>query len=84
MPSVASRSVPVVAAGLALAAKLHVADGSVKMANKQTWALALLGLLMTSHLTFLGFRSDKPTEFQRAAETYVTLLLALMTPLPTK
>lgn len=52
--------------------------------NKQTWTLALLGLLMTSHLTFLGFRSDKPTEFQRAAETYVTLLLALMTPLPNK
>ena len=52
--------------------------------NKQTWALGLLGVLMCSHLTFLGFRSDKPTEFQRAAETYVTIILALMTPLPSK
>lgn len=52
--------------------------------NKQTWVLALLGILMSSHLAFLGLRSDKPTEFQRAAETYVTLLLALMTPLPSK
>lgn len=84
MLSAASRSALAVAAGLVLVARLHVVDGSVEMANKQTWALALLGLLMTSHLTFLGFRSDKPTEFQRAAETYVTLLLALMTPLPTK
>lgn len=54
------------------------------MKNKQTWALGLLGVLMCSHLTFLGFRSEKPTEFQRAAETYVTLLLALMTPLPNR
>ena len=52
--------------------------------NKQTWALGLLGLLMASHLAFLGFRSEKPTEFQRAAETYVTILRALMAPLPTK
>ena len=53
-------------------------------ANKQTWALGLLGVLMCSHLTFLGFRSDQPNEFQRAAETYVTILLALMAPLPTR
>jgi len=53
-------------------------------ANKQTWTLGLLGVLMCSHLAFLGFRSDKPTEFQRAAETYVTIILALMTPLPSK
>jgi len=39
---------------------------------------------MTSHLTFLGFRSDEPNEFQRAAETYVTILLALMAPVPLK
>ena len=55
-----------------------------RTSNKQTWALGLLGLLMASHLAFLGFRSEKPTEFQRAAETYVTILLALMAPLPTK
>ena len=48
---------------------------------KTTWALGLLGVLMVSHLTFLGFRSDEPQEFQKAAETYVTILLALMTPL---
>ena len=53
-------------------------------ANKQTWTLGLLGVLMCSHLAFLGFRSEKPTEFQRAAETYVTIILALMTPLPNK
>ena len=53
-------------------------------ANKQTWALGLLGVLMVSHLTFLGCRSDGPNEFQQAAETYVTILLALMAPLPTK
>lgn len=49
--------------------------------TKTTWVLGLLGLLMISHMTFLGFRSDEPQEFQKAAETYVTLLLALMTPL---
>jgi hypothetical protein len=36
---------------------------------------------MVSHLAFLGFRSDKPEQFQKAAETYVTILLALMAPL---
>jgi len=51
---------------------------------RQSWALALLGLLMASHMTFLGFRSDKPEEFQRAAETYVTILIALMTPVQIK
>ena len=49
--------------------------------NRHTGVLALLGLLMVSHLTFLGFRSNKPQEFQNAAETYVTILLALMAPL---
>ena len=46
--------------------------------------LSLLGILMVSHLTFLGFRTDKPDTFQRAAETYVAILLALMTPLAPK
>jgi len=53
-------------------------------ANKQTWTLGLLAILMVSHLTFLGFRSEDPTEFQRAAESYITIILALMTPLPSK
>ena len=48
-----------------------------------TVTLGLLGLLMASHMAFLGFRSDKPAEFQRAAETYITLLLALLTPIST-
>ncbi len=46
--------------------------------------LSLLGVLMVSHLTFMGFRTDKPETFQRAAETYVAILLALMTPLAPK
>ena len=52
-----------------------------KPPSKQSAVLALLGVLMVSHLTFLGFRTDKPETFQRAAETYVAILLALMTPL---
>ena len=52
--------------------------------NKQTWTLGLLGVLMCSHLAFLGLRSEDPKEFQQAAEGYVTVLLALLAPLPTK
>lgn len=71
--------------------------------NKQTWALGLLGVLMCSHLAFLGFGAkhchdlvtrdpgsiteqcnDSTSIFQRAAETYVAIILALMAPLPTK
>ena len=52
--------------------------------NKQTWALGLLGVLMCCHLAFLGFRSEDPKQFQQAAEGYVTVLLALMAPLPNK
>jgi len=39
---------------------------------------------MVGHLGFLGFRpSEDATEsFQRAAETYVTVILALMAPIP--
>ena len=48
-----------------------------------TMALSMLALLMASHMAFLGLRSDKPAEFQRAAETYITLLLALLTPINT-
>ena len=49
--------------------------------GRHSAVLALLGLLMISHLTFLGFRSQEPNQFQKAAETYVTILLALMAPL---
>ena len=55
-----------------------------RTSNKATWALGLLGILMASHLAFLGFRSEDPKEFQQAAEGYVTVLLALLAPLPTK
>lgn len=39
---------------------------------------------MVGHLGFLGFHhSDKSAEeFQQAAETYVTVILALMAPIP--
>ena len=67
--------------------------------GKQDWAFGLLGLLMMSHLGFLGFgakhcadmaKSGVFTEpcgkasetFQRASETYVAILLALMAPTP--
>jgi len=71
--------------------------------DKATWVLGLLGILMFSHLTFLGFgakhchdlviknpsaitkQCNNSTDiFQRAAETYIAILLALMAPLPTK
>lgn len=54
--------------------------------DKSTWTLGLLGALMVGHLSFLGFHhSDKSAEqFQRAAETYVTVILALMAPVPGK
>lgn len=52
--------------------------------NYQRIVLGLLGVLMVSHLAFLGFRSNEPNAFQRASETYVAILLALMTPLNSK
>lgn len=71
--------------------------------DKQTWALGLLGILMVSHLAFLGYGAkhchdlvmmnpnqiteqcnDSTDIFQRAAETYVAIILALMAPLATK
>jgi len=71
--------------------------------DKQSWALALLGILMVSHLAFLGYGAkhchdlvmrdpasiteqcnDSTDIFQRAAETYVAIILALMAPLATK
>ena len=54
--------------------------------DKATWVLGLLGILMVGHLSFLGWNSHHTEaaaeDFQNAAETYVTVLLALMTPLP--
>ena len=53
--------------------------------NKGRWVPALLALLMSSHLAFLGFKDGSDTaatDFQRAAETYVTVLLALLAPSP--
>ena len=54
--------------------------------DKASWVLGLLGLLMVGHLSFLGWNSHHTEraaeDFQNAAETYVTVLLALMTPLP--
>ena len=44
-------------------------------------------MLMTAHLSFLGFRDDPteaPEDFQEAAETYVAVILALMAPLNIK
>ena len=55
--------------------------------NYTGWALALLAMLMTAHLSFLGFRDDPkeaPEDFQEAAETYVAVILALMAPLNIK
>lgn len=52
--------------------------------HQQRAVLALLGVLMVSHLAFLGLRSNEPNAFQRASETYVAILLALMTPLNAK
>ena len=72
-------------------------------ADKATWVLGLLGILMVSHLIFLGFgakhchdlvtrdpstiteQCNNSTDiFQRAAETYIAILLALMAPLSRK
>ena len=53
--------------------------------NRGKWVPLLLGVLMASHLTFLGFKDTSQTaaqDFQRAAETYVTVLLALLAPSP--
>lgn len=59
-----------------------------KPADNHSAVLGLLGLLMTAHLTFLGFTARMnphgDESFQRAAETYVAILLALMTPLAPK
>jgi hypothetical protein len=48
----------------------------------------MLAVLMVSHLTFLGVNAkgtpDGPQVFQRASETYVAILLALLTPLAPK
>lgn len=56
--------------------------------DKATWVLSLLAVLMIGHLSFLGWNShhtpDAAEDFQEAAETYVTVLLALMAPLPTR
>ena len=52
--------------------------------NKQTWALGLLSVLMVSHLTFLGFRAEKSSEFHDATKTWTAVILALLAPLPTK
>jgi len=55
-----------------------------KTFQRSKWVALLLGILMTAHLSFLGFRSDDTGEFQQAAETYVTVLLALLAPSPIK
>lgn len=59
-----------------------------RFTDKSGAVLALLGLLMTAHLAFLGFNANNKADgtqvFQRAAETYVAILLALMTPLANK
>jgi len=59
-----------------------------KKPSDRSAILSLLAVLMVSHLTFLGINAkglpDGPQEFQKAAETYVTLLLALLTPLAPK
>ena len=47
----------------------------------QRMILILLGILMCSHLAFLNHNKPSDTAFQEAAETYVAILLALMTPL---
>jgi len=56
--------------------------------DKSTWVLGLMGLLMVGHLGFLGWNSHHTEraadEFQEAAETYVTVMLALMAPIPTR
>ena len=56
----------------------------VRPTDKTTWVLGLLGLLMIGHLGFLGFKptDDAADKFQQAAETYITVILALMAPIP--
>lgn len=50
--------------------------------SKLSLAAGLLSLLMVSHLTFLGLKHPDPDAFMEAAETYVTVILALMAPTP--
>ena len=52
--------------------------------DKSTWILGLLGVLMVGHLSFLGVHHSEKSgeEFQEAAEVYVTVILALMAPIP--
>lgn len=56
--------------------------------SNRTAVMGLLGLLMSSHLLFLGINAEKEpggvAAFQRASETYVAILLALLTPLAPK
>jgi len=60
----------------------------IKVPSKHSAVLSLLAVLMVSHLTFLGLNAkdspDGPAVFQKASETYVTILLALLTPLAPK
>ena len=61
---------------------------TVPRPNNHTAVLSLLAVLMCSHLTFLGLNAknspEGPQLFQRASETYVAILLALLTPLAPK
>lgn len=50
--------------------------------NRVNYGFTLLTVLMISHLTFLGFKHTEAKEFMDAAETYVTVILALMAPTP--
>ena len=61
---------------------MAVQPRSRTMFQRSKWVALLLGILMTAHLSFLGFRSEDTKEFQQAAETYVTVLLALLAPSP--
>ena len=56
----------------------------VRPTDKSTWLLGLLGVLMVGHLGFLGIHSSEKSadQFQRAAETYITVILAMMAPIP--
>jgi hypothetical protein len=60
----------------------------MKAMDSHRAVLSLLAVLMVSHLTFLGLnakgRQDGPQQFQQASETYVSILLALLTPLAPK
>jgi len=74
----------------------------VRPPSTKDYVLCLLALLMTGHLTFLGFAAhscderaqslppDKqpgevcqrlPGEFQKAVETYIAVILALLAPI---